>query len=449
MLASLLACYGAHGKREADRYAAWAAALQQLRREGAPGPPPGLPQLRNYLSDVPQDLRAAALQDLIAEQLRATWQAGPGLLLESCLVEFRNDCAALTSTAVVPAELIEDEFLARYQSPHGDAPSLCEYEQRFPARPDVLELLSQRCLDGGRFVKLHKRGLGGMGAVWEAYDHHSRRRVAIKEPRAGLADQSEALRHFAEETRVTAGLEHPGIAALRECHPADGGAPFYLMRLVSGESLTARIRHYHQPPVGRTPSEQRLLWRGLLQSFVKVCGAMTHAHARGVLHRDLKPGNVVVEESGDAVILDWGMARRTGAHDATSAGIVAGTPDYMPPEQADGLADVRSDVFGLSAILYEILTGRSPQGWTDGSRPADWLGRVRQAQFPPPRRLQARTPRALEAICLKALAREPNERYATAAQLATEVRHYLAGEPVSAWRPPLWSRTWRWVRARR
>jgi serine/threonine protein kinase len=127
---------------------------------------------------------------------------------------------------------------------------------------------------------------------------------------------------------------------------------------------------------------------------------------------------------------------------------VVGTPDYMPPEQLDGISDIRSDVFSLGAILYEILTGRSPHGWANGARPADWPRLVRQAQFPPSRQLCSQTPPALEAICLKALARLPEDRYQTATELASDVEHYLAGERVSAWKEPLWTTARRFLRRR-
>ncbi|MCI0539516.1 MAG: serine/threonine protein kinase, partial [Verrucomicrobiales bacterium] len=278
-------------------------------------------------------------------------------------------------------------------------------------------------------------GLAGLGG-W----------VAIKEPKSSLTNKAEAFRRFAEEARVTAGLGHPSIAALREHQTSDGSAPIFVMRLVNGQTFAERIRDFHQPPVGRTPHEQRLLWNQLVQSFVKVCEAMVHAHARGVLHRDLKPGNVVVEEAGDPVILDWGMATRVSMCGA-SLDAVAGTPDYMPPEQADGLADIRSDVFGLGAILYEVLTGRSPHGWSDGARPADWMRIVREAQFQRPRRLRPQAPRALEAICMKSLARAPKDRYQSAVELLEDVRRYLTGERVSAWEEPVWVRAGRWLRS--
>jgi tRNA A-37 threonylcarbamoyl transferase component Bud32 len=465
MLASLLARYSEHGQREADRYAAWLAALQQLRGDWASGKRPGARQLLDYLKDVLEEHRVDALPDLIAEHLRLTWQVANGTTLEVYLTELGREFAELDSPAVVAAELVEDEFLARYQLPHGDAPSLREYEKRFPARPDVIELLARRCLDGGRFVKFHKRGLGACGEVWEAHDHGSPRSkarspVAIKEPRGSLTDRAEALQRFAEEASVTAALEHPGIVTLRELQPVDGGEPIFLMRLVDGKTFAESSRDFHATTAERTPQEQRLMQDQLLQAFVVVCDAMAYAHARGVLHRDLKPGNIVVEsqvplshrigeESGvRAAILDWGMAARVSLASVIGppSGVIVGTPDYMPPEQADGRADARSDVFGLGAVLYEVLTGQSPHGWSEGSRPADWMCAVREARFQPPRRLCPQTPRALEAICMKALAREPKHRYQSAAELAKDVRRYLTDDPVSAWVEPLWIRAQRWCR---
>ena len=455
MLASLLARYSAQGHPEMDRYAQWVAALHRLRDDWEGGARPAVRQLRDYLQGIPEWQRADALQDIIAEHLRRSWSAGHGPRLEAYFVEFGKDFAELASQAVAPAELIDDEFLARYQVPYGDTPSLREYQERFPKRADVMERLGRRFVGNGRFVKLHKRGLGAFGEVWEAHDHGfprsstvgDERRIAIKEPRGSPREEADALRRFAEETRVTDSLDHPGIVALREHRLLAGAMPIYVMRLVNGRTFAERIRDFHQPPVGRTPNEQRLVWNQLLQSLVMICEATEHAHAHGVLHRDLKPGNVVVDEAGNALILDWGMATRASfIPTVPSHDIIAGTPDYMAPEQADGRTDTRSDIFSLGAILYEVLTGRSPHGWSDGARPADWLRIVREAQFQHPRRLRPQAPRPLEAICMKAVAREPGQRYQTAADLVTDLRCYIAGEPVSASAESVWGAAWRWCR---
>jgi serine/threonine protein kinase len=269
------------------------------------------------------------------------------------------------------------------------------------------------------------------------------------------------------EARITAGLEHANIVTVHACEQEPDQTPFYVMRLVEGRTLSEFIRDYHQPPVDQSPGVTRLLWRRLLQSFVAVCDGVAYAHAHQVLHRDLKPGNILVGEFGETVILDWGMARqmpsaaaaisggpevsgespRNGCTDAIGS-IVVGTPQYMAPEQAGGITDARSDVFGLGAMLYELLTNRPPYDWADGAQPADWMRLVREARFPPPRQLNPQAPRPLEAICRRALARDPLQRYQSADELSQEMGRYLAGEPASAWTAPFWDRGWRMLRRR-
>ncbi len=448
MLVTLVAGYRGQNQ-EVDRYAGWGAAVRRLRDNWGEGQRPTARQLPDYLQDLPEDQRAGALLDLIAEHLSLAWQAGRGTLLDSYLQELGQQLADSASPAAVPADLVEDEFLARYLRPHGDTPCPDDYARGFPGRTDVQALLQPRCLDGGRYVKLHKRGQGAMGEVWEAYDHHLRRLVAIKEPKAAQAKNADVLRRFAEEAHLTAGLEHPGIASVHEFQHQEDAAPFYVMRLVTGQNLSERLRAYHLPPMEREPGKQRLLWHRLLQAFVSTCDALSYAHAQGVLHRDLKPGNIVIGDFGETVILDWGAGQRLARGSAAAAGdkptgLVVGTPQYMPPEQAGGQADRRSDVFGLGAVLYEMLAAQPPHPWTEGARPADWLRLVREAQFPPPGKVKTSVPPALEAICLKALARKPADRYQSAAELAQEIRCYLGGEPVSVWSESLSAKVWRW-----
>ncbi len=247
-------------QRDVDPYAAWAVAVRRFWSDWVGGKRPDVHQLRDYLREVPEQQRSEALQDLVAEHLRLTWQLGYGTCLERYIAEFSEDSEELTSLMTVPADLVEDEFLARYQRPHGDTPSVDEYEERFPARPDVIRLLRQRCLGEGRYVKTHKRGQGAMGEVWEAYDRHVQHSVAIKEPRAGRAEDADFLRRFAEEALITADLEHPNIVCMHAFRGEKGAAPFYVMRLVSGPTLHELIKDYHGAPMDRTPAQKHFLW---------------------------------------------------------------------------------------------------------------------------------------------------------------------------------------------
>jgi hypothetical protein len=232
------------------------------------------------------------------------------------------------------------------------------------------------------------------------------------------------------------------------------------MRFVRGRTLHAAVVAYHRRRAEGAAGPLEL--RELLAAFVGVCNAVGYAHSRGVLHRDLKPHNVVLGDYGEVIVLDWGVARIMGQADgeaeplelsaegqaeATAQGQVLGTPAYMAPEQAEGRLDrlgPATDVYGLGAILYEILTGRPP--FSGGAATAV----LRQVVHEAPQRPRSVTPGApagLEAVCLKALAKKPGERYATAKELADDVRRWLADEAVSAYAEPLGPRLAR--RARR
>lgn len=396
----------AQGRWGVDPYSGWLAAIRDLRADWLDGARPAAGELQSYLASVPTDQQPEALEDLVAEHLRLSWEAGCGQLLEQY------------SLPNLPTELIEDEFLARYSVPFGDTPLPEEYAGRFGSG-EVLARLQQRQLAGGRYVKLRRLGIGGMADVYEAYDHHLRRRVAIKQPRLPVTD-AEVLRRFTAEARHTAALSHPGIVTVHDYHEALGepdAVPLLVMRLASKETLRDRIRDYHRPPADRSAGQQRALARELLGCLVSACNAVAYAHAHGVRHGDLKPDNIAVGQFGETVVLDWGK--------------VAGTPEYMAPEQADGVTDERTDVFGLGAILYEILAGRSPHAWPEGCQPADWPQRVRAAQFARPTRFNSQAPQALEAVCLRALNREPGGRYQSVAELAEQLRCYGAGEAVA------------------
>ena len=263
-----------------------------------------------------------------------------------------------------------------------------------------------------------------------------------------------------DEARITGQLEHPSIVPVYEMSRGDDGKrPFYTMRFIKGRTLSEAVRDYHRHVKERASSTVE--FHALLNNFVSVCNAVAYAHSRGVIHRDLKGQNVIVGEYGEVILLDWGLAKLADRPEdsripgmqlgegegrgETLDGEALGTPAYIPPEQAEGKWDKvekRSDVYGLGAILYEILTGRPP---FDGENTAAVLRRVIQEPPERPRSVNAKTPKALEAVCLKALAKKPEDRFASAADLAAEVRRYLADEPVTSWREPWTTRTRRWM----
>jgi serine/threonine-protein kinase len=333
-----------------------------------------------------------------------------------------------------------------------------------PARPSILSTVAYQPDARQRYTLTRLHAKGGIGQVWLAHDEDLSRDVALKELRPDRRDNPAARARFLDEARITGQLEHPGIVPVYELVQPREGEPCYAMRFVGGRTLADAIRDYHRR---RQAGEAGALdLRELLTGFVSVCNAVGYAHSRGVLHRDLKPANVALGDFGEVLVLDWGLAKVVGKDEEptsllpvsvgqaedrgeTRQGQVLGTPAYMPPEQARGrvdLVDRRSDVYGLGAILYEVLTGEPPFSGADAP---DVVRQVTQQPVVPPRQRVPATPPALQALCLKALAKEPGDRYESARELARDVERWLADEPVLAYREPLRDRVRRWGRRHR
>jgi len=313
-----------------------------------------------------------------------------------------------------------------------------------------------------RYQRLRLHATGGIGQVWLAEDACLGREVALKELKPERAADAGLARRFLHEARITSRLQHPGVVPVYElAGGGDGQAPFYTMRFVRGRTLAETVSDYHRRRTAGSAGPLEL--RALLRAFVSVCHTVAYAHAQAIIHRDLKTANVVLGDFGEAVLLDWGFARELDdaeddgaaeqpAGDApghTLAGQVVGTPGYMAPEQAAGRRDLvsrQTDVYGLGAILYEILAGRPPFA---GAETAELLRQARDTEPPPPEAHWPGMPRALAAVCRKALDRAPAARYASAGDLAQEVERWLADECPLAHAEPALARVGRWTRRHR
>lgn len=314
------------------------------------------------------------------------------------------------------------------------------------------------------FENLRFHAQGGLGMVFEAIDARLHRNVALKFMHRHLAEMPWARERFLLEAEITGRLDHPGIVAVHGMGMTETQRPFYTMRFIRGETFDLAIHRYHNPLTKQSSSERSLEFRALIARFISVCNTLAYAHNCGIVHRDIKPENIMLGRYAETLVVDWGLALAvdrdetakrsgevtlmpsSGSQAGGSSGGPAGTPAYMAPEQARDCDHVNrhADIYSLGVMLYKILCGTLP--FKDAHSPLQMMELLQKGKFPLPSEIDPKIPKAIEAICLKAMSTQPVDRYDTALDLAADLEHWLADEPVSVYREPRLTSIIRWVK---
>jgi serine/threonine protein kinase len=426
-------------------------------------------------------LSLACRIDDACNRFEAAWKVATATADAPRLEDFLTDTVEPDRSALLKELLPIDVFHRRRL---GESPRVETYQERF-AGMDTLVIahaLGDTTINDtpgatstgtpgerrlGDYQVLSELGRGGMGAVLLARDPHVKREVAIKVLLANHEQHPELVRRFFAEARIGGHLQHPGVVPVYELSRTDAPRPYFTMKPIEGRSLATLLAE-RQSPDDDLPR--------FLRVFQQITQTMAYAHSRGIVHRDLKPANVMVGDFGETLVVDWGLAKRleatptpeadgtdvlndrvggeaetyvpTGSatDELTGEGRILGTLRYMSPEQATG-ASARvgpaTDVYALGAILYEIVAGRPPY---HDLRGPELLTSVQQSAPKPITHWHRTAAKPLVAICARAMARRPEDRYATATTLARDVERWLADEPVSVYADPWTVRARRWTR---
>ena len=420
----------------------------------------------------------STLVDSACDDFEEAWQNGEHPAIEEFLQRGGEEHREILLAELLPIEI-------RYRRKNSETPSLAEYIERFPEQMDLARNIFQR-LDKTqsnrstqicparlravadalttttRYSQFEFHAEGGLGEVLRASDEQLSREVALKRIHPEHLPSEEMLAKFRIEAEVTSRLNHPGVVPVYGIGEESDGSPFYTMRFIEGRTLRRAIDEFHKRDwKSHRDGAWRMELHKLLGHLIAACDTVAYAHNRGVLHRDIKPENIMLGKYGETLIVDWGLAefvqrdeqaKKSGErtifvdqsdHGTDSVSHGAGTVGYVSPEQLpEGEHPVGRgcDIYSLGATLYRILAGRSV--FRGDIHDARLRERICNGEFSRPRDVNKMCPAVLEAICVKAIATNPDHRYSTASELAEDLRRWMADEPLvsNVYREPLFER---------